>query len=106
MKEKLYNVICLGPAHNNLDSVDQLIERLRHHLALPIESARKMITCAPVTIKREVTFEEAANYRVDLESLGAHVRLEPVGISSKDNSAFRAAARAKAPERNPRCRCE
>jgi hypothetical protein len=85
MEEKLYNVIFLGPVNNGGEGVNELKERLIDHFKLSIESVSKMIKLAPIEVKRGVSFEEAAKYRVVLESLGAQVRLEPVGNTSMNN---------------------
>ena len=84
MEEQLYNVIFLGPVNNGDESVNELKERLMDHFKLSIESVSKMITLAPIEVKRGVPFEEAAKYRVVLESLGAQVKLKPVGNTSEN----------------------
>jgi len=85
MEEELYNVIFLGPVHNDdVDYANKLTEGLMDHFNLPIESVTKMMRWAPITVKKGLTFKEAAKYRVVLESVGAQVKLEPMDIATED----------------------
>lgn len=101
MGEKLYNIVFLGPAKDNADYVDRVAVGLMASFNLPIESATKMISWAPITVKKGLTFKEAANYRVVLESLGAQVRLEPMDNASGDKPVFRPETDTEVSKRRP-----
>lgn len=101
MKEKLYNVIFLGSTHNDVNHLSKLTEGLMDRFNLSISSANKMMSWAPITVKKGLTFEQAADYRVVLESLGAQVKLEPMDGASGDKPVFRHTLRTRASKRNP-----
>ena len=84
MEQQLYNVIFMGPTQDDADHTDKLSQGLMDYFGLSIESVTKMMRWAPITVKKQVTFEEAADYRVVLESLGAHVKLESTDGAVED----------------------
>jgi len=74
----------MGPTQDDPDHTDKLNQGLMDYFGLSIESVTKMMRWAPITVKKRLTFEEAANYRVVLESLGAHVKLESTNGAVQD----------------------
>ncbi|RLB05706.1 MAG: hypothetical protein DRG50_06825 [Deltaproteobacteria bacterium] len=101
MEDKLYNVIFLGPAHNGADYVNKLTEGLMDRFNLPVESVTKMMRWAPITVKKGLTFKEAAKYRVVLESLGAKVKIEPQAIANGEDPPLRPETEAAFFKRTP-----
>lgn len=101
MEERFYNVVFLGPAHNDVDYVNKVTAGLLACSNLPIESVTKMMMWAPLTVKKGLTFKEAANYRIILESVGARIKLEPMDNASGDKPVFRHTRDAKASKRKP-----
>lgn len=101
MEEKLYNVIFLGSARSDMNHLNKLTEGLMNRFNLSISSANKMMSWSPIMVKKGLTFEEAANYRVVLESLGAEVKLEPMDGASGDKPVFQPTLRTRASKRKP-----
>ena len=85
VQQTKYKVIFLGPAQDGFDYVNKLTQNLRERFNLSIEAVARLMKSAPVTVKKEVTLEEAQKYKRALEAIGARVKLEPIADANGEH---------------------
>jgi hypothetical protein len=79
-----YDVIFRGYLDQGEDTRQWVNDAVQRYFGLAPEQVEHLLSSPPATLKRGAPYNEAIQYWVELEAVGARVNLEPVNTKSKD----------------------